>query len=76
MEYSYMKARKGDVFERRFRVRHERQMSKRYVVVDYTASGVIAVCLDKPKIWRGKVRVKIFPYDELNQENFGLLDIR
>lgn len=71
MEYSYMKARQGDVFER-----HYGNRSKRYVVIDYTPSVVRSVALDCMKIWQNKVSLKNFSYEELNGDDYELLDIR
>lgn len=76
MEYDFMKARQGDVFETKIQVQRNYCVSKRYVVIDYTGNDVIAVCLGKPKLWRGKVRTKSFSYDEFNKNNFELLNIR
>lgn len=76
MEYDFMKARQGDVFEAKIQVQRDSFVTKRYVVIDYTGNHVITVCLGKPKIWRGQVRTKSFSYDELNKDNFELLYIR
>lgn len=76
MDYTFMKARKGDVFEEKIQVRRDYCVYKRYVVVDYTGVNVITVCIDNPKIWRGKIRTKTFTYEELSKKNYVLLDIR
>ena len=71
MEYDFMKARKGDVFERW----HDNKI-KRYVIIDYTEKVVRAVCLDVVKIHNNHVSLKNFSYAELNNNDYVLGNIR
>lgn len=66
MEYDFMKARQGDVFE---------CYGERYSVINYDKRNAFAVRLGCSFL-RRKIGIRVFPYEELQKEKYELINIR